>query len=1222
MKRKSILSAGPTGPEGTADPERLTAELLLAALAQLPQALAYCRMAPSDLARGQFTYLYTNRAFHALTGLAPAPGTLVRLQPDQPAQPDRQLLHVFARVAGGGGKERVDRVFGALGRKLSIDVLSPARGYFVAQFQPARDRGQGAGDFHLLAEYLSLAQRSTGSGVWDWNLATGTMSWSAELYALLGLDAAHSAASQDAWRATIHPQDRAAAEHAMRAAVQERRALVSQYRIVRPNGEIRWISTHGETAYDAHGEPVRMVGFCHDVTTVTQATRQAQDNRARLDAALASMNDAVSICDAQGLVIDFNEAFAVFHRFSDKAECAAALANFAQRFELFAPDGTPVAPPDWPMARALGGASASNAEFTLRRRDTGQAWEGSYSYAPIQDAAGAIAGAVVLARDVSAHKQALVRLRESEDRYRRLFELETDAVFLVDLATDRIVDANAAAESMYGYSRAQFLTLGPRDLSEDPARAGASVASGSAFMVRRWHRRKNGTRFPVEIAGSYFRSGGQNLHVAAIRDISARHRAELALHLSNQRFSSLFRASPVPILMSTVEEGRILEANDAFFQFLEAGPETVIGRTVGELELYVDPGAREAALTTLRAQGQLRDRELRLRRRSGRIAAASMSLELVQTVDGPCLLTTLVDVTERKRTEDDLRVAAIAFDTQDGMMVTDAGGRLIRVNQAFTRLTGYGADEVLGKSPALLHSGRQDAAFYENLWRTLRQTGYWQGELWNRRKDGGLYLEWLTISAVRAPDGTTTHYVGTFSDITKNKESEEKIHHLAYYDALTNLPNRRLLHDRLEQVMAAGQRSGQHAAVLFLDLDNFKLLNDTRGHDAGDGLLIETAKRIRLHLRDGDTVARLGGDEFVVLLENLGSDVHDAAVVAGNVAEKLRLSLAQPYTVAERAFHCGASVGIALFRGREEPVEAILRHADLAMYQAKNAGRNAVRYFDPAMQIALDERSVLEADLRVAIERGQMLLHYQPQVDQSDAVIGAEALLRWAHPQRGLVAPLDFIPLAEETGLIVPLGLWVLGAACAQIRNWSQLPATRNLRVAINVSARQFRQPDFVEEVRRVLAASGADPSRLKIELTEVAVVDDVGDTFEKMRALKSLGIGFALDDFGTGYSSLSYLSRLPLDQLKIDKSFVINLPDNRNDAIIAQTIITMAASLGLEVIAEGVETRIQRAFLQRHGCTLFQGYLYSPPLPLEAFEQYAARRGMAPSTAVKAAVR
>jgi len=556
------------------------------------------------------------------------------------------------------------------------------------------------------------------------------------------------------------------------------------------------------------------------------------------------------------------------------------------------------------------------------------------------------------------------------------------------------------------------------------------------------------------------------------------------------------------------------------------------------------------------------------------------------------------------------------------MMVTDARGKLIRVNQAFTRLTGYQAEEVLGRTPALLHSGRQDADFYENLWRTLRQTGYWQGELWNRRKDGGLYLEWLTISAVRAPDGTITHYVGTFSDVTKNKESEEKIHHLAYYDALTNLPNRRLLHDRLTQVMAAGHRSCQHAAVLFLDLDNFKLLNDTRGHDAGDGLLIETAKRIRLHLRDGDTVARLGGDEFVVLLENLGTDAQEAAVVAGNVAEKLRLALAQPYSVAERAFHCGASVGIALFRGREEPVEAILRHADLAMYQAKSAGRNAVRYFDPTMQIALDERSVLEADLRVAIEQGQMLLHYQPQVDQSDAVVGAEALLRWAHPQRGLVAPLDFIPLAEETGLIVPLGLWVLGAACAQIRLWSQQPATRQLRVAINVSARQFRQPDFVEEVRRILASSGADPARLKIELTEVAVVDDVGDTFEKMRALKSLGIGFALDDFGTGYSSLSYLTRLPLDQLKIDKSFVINLPDNRNDAIIAQTIITMAASLGLEVIAEGVETRIQRAFLERHGCTLFQGYLYSAPLPLEAFEQYAARRGKAQPRAIKAAVR
>lgn len=563
------------------------------------------------------------------------------------------------------------------------------------------------------------------------------------------------------------------------------------------------------------------------------------------------------------------------------------------------------------------------------------------------------------------------------------------------------------------------------------------------------------------------------------------------------------------------------------------------------------------------------------------------------------------EISERKRAEAELRIAAVAFESQEGMMVTDAHCIIQRVNRAFTRLTGYEPQEVIGLTPAVLKSGRQGPEFYQRLWQILKENGYWQGEIWNRRKNGKIYAEWLTISAITAPDGAITHYLGSFSEITKNKEAEAEIHRLAYYDALTHLPNRRLLLDRIGQAMAGNSRSGHYGSLLFLDLDHFKTLNDTRGHDIGDHLLIETARRVQASVREGDTVARLGGDEFVVLLEDLGEEAGEAAIQTELVGEKIRASLARPYDLEGHEFHCTVSIGVSLFRGLDESVEILLKHADLALYKAKSAGRNALRFFDPVMQTALDERSALEGDLRLALKQGQLQIFYQAQVDGARRVIGAEALLRWVHPQRGLVPPGDFIALAEETGLILPIGRWVLETACAQIKAWSAAPATCDLRLAVNVSARQFQQLEFVAEVQQVLAETGADPSRLDIELTESLVIDNVAETIVRMQALKALGVGFSVDDFGTGYSSLTYLKRLPLDQLKIDRSFVRDLATDPNDAAIVQTIITMGRILGLNVIAEGVETEAQLARLHQHGCIAYQGFLFGRPLPLEEFVKF-----------------
>ena len=561
------------------------------------------------------------------------------------------------------------------------------------------------------------------------------------------------------------------------------------------------------------------------------------------------------------------------------------------------------------------------------------------------------------------------------------------------------------------------------------------------------------------------------------------------------------------------------------------------------------------------------------------------------------------DITERKQAELELRIAATAFETQEGILITDRDKHILRVNQAFTRLTGYSAAESIGRTPAMLKSGRHDEAFYRCLWETLTRDKYWQGEIWNQRKNGEIFPEWLTITAVLDADGQVTHYVGVFSDITLRKEADEKIYRLAFYDPLTGLPNRRLLMDRLQQAMASGARSQREGALLFLDLDDFKTLNDTRGHDIGDLLLIEVAERLRDCVRGGDTVARLGGDEFVVMLEDLSEDTQQAAAAARDVGEKVLAAINQPFDLQGVEYHGSSSIGISLFRGGGIGMDDLLKHADTAMYQAKASGRNTLRFFDPAMQAQLEMRAALADDLRQALPRRQFKLYYQIQVNEQ-GVAGAEALLRWQHPERGLVLPMEFIPLAEETGLIVPIGAWVLQMACVQLKAWQTDPLTRHLQLAVNVSARQFRQPDFVEQVLDVLKKADVDPLRLglEFELTESLVLHDIDDSIGKMQALRNVGIRFSLDDFGTGQSSLSYLKRLPLDQIKIDRSFLCDVATDPNDAAIVRTIIGMADNLGLNVIAEGVETEQQRDFLERNGCHAYQGHLFGKPVPIEAF--------------------
>ena len=565
------------------------------------------------------------------------------------------------------------------------------------------------------------------------------------------------------------------------------------------------------------------------------------------------------------------------------------------------------------------------------------------------------------------------------------------------------------------------------------------------------------------------------------------------------------------------------------------------------------------------------------------------------------------DVSTERKNAEKLRVAATAFETQEGIVITDAKGMILQVNSAFTKLTGYSPEEAIGLTPgALLSSGIQSKDFYAEMWATLQTKQYWQGEVWNRRKDGASYLEWLTIDAVQDEKGKVAQYVGSFSDITEQKKAQEEIVNLAFYDPLTQLPNRRLLKERLSHALPMSERLQQCGGLIFIDLDNFKTLNDTKGHSMGDELLIEVARRLQTSVREMDTVARLGGDEFVVLLTDLGPKNHDAISTVQVVVTHILESFAEGFKLSSGVYRSSPSIGVEMFLGKTLSDEEILKHADMAMYQAKKAGRNRVCFFNPQMQEQVERAQACEEDMDEVIrtEFTQLALYYQAQVDKNGKVQSVEALIRWHHPQKGMVSPADFIPVIEGNGQILPVGNWVLRTACSQLFKWQSNSSSQHLTLAVNVSAKQLLSAGFVAQLKDIVVSSGILPAGLKIELTESSVVDDIDKAIEIMSAIRGLGIELSMDDFGTGYSSLTYLKRLPLTQIKIDQSFVKDLEHDSDSLAIVQTILAMAKSLKLNVVAEGVETLKQKELLERDGCQLFQGYYYSRPLPVREFEK------------------
>ena len=683
--------------------------------------------------------------------------------------------------------------------------------------------------------------------------------------------------------------------------------------------------------------------------------------------------------------------------------------------------------------------------------------------------------------------------------------------------------------------------------------------------------------------------------------------AQIALETARDRYVDLYDFAPIGYL-SVGRDGEITEANLTAAGLLGIDRAKLVRSRFAN---HVAPGDRRRWTDwaqTLARDGQPGRIEL--------VMCTGAQQDFHARIDGtrvdgptapPLLRITLINIDEHKRTEAELRLAAAAFETQEGIMITTADGVIERVNQAFTQMTGYSAEEAIGQRGSLMRSGRQDDGYYRSMWDTLQRTGRWQGELWNRRKSGEVYPQWLTITAVYDDAQAVTRYVGTMTDISDRKAREDEVAQLAFCDPLTNLPNRRLMKDRLQQALASSARTQREGVLMFVDVDHFKTVNDTIGHDRGDLLLQQIARRLVACVREGDTVARLGGDEFVVMLPSVPGDTPtEAAAQAQSIGEKILDALCRPYDILGVELHSSVSIGITLFSQPGPTIDELLQHADQAMYRAKAAGRNALRFFDASMQDSLPVRSSLESDLRHALRQGDLVLHYQPVVDLDRHLVGAEALLRFRHPLRGLVLPEEFISVAEEAGLIDALGRWVLESACERLRRWAADPALAGLTLAVNVCAHQIRAPGFVAEVMSIVERHGVDPTRLKLELTESVLLHDIDDTVAKMVQLKACGVVFSLDDFGTGYSSLSYLRRLPLDQLKADRSFVHEMLTHAQDAAIVRTIIDLGRNLGLTVLAEGVETEAQCELLTRYGCQGFQGHLFGPPMPIDDLEELA----------------
>ncbi len=970
---------------------------------------------------------------------------------------------------------------------------------------------------------------------------------------------------------------------------------------------------------DRDGSIVGVVLVFSDVTAQYVAQRDLREAFNFLRQILDNLPLGFNVVDMQGRYQEWNPAMEALRGRPKEEMLGRTVAETYPREPAMLYDEVMDA-----IARTYRGEHVLRSDVLLQGSDP-PVWT-TVRHGPVRNAQGQIVGSLSIVQDVTQRKLAELSLRASQENLAITLQSIGDAVMATDVQ-GRITRMNPVAEEMTGWSLENALGLPLTDVFRivhaitrqapvDPVRrvldSGEVVglANHTALLSR------DGLERQISDSAAPIRDADGRLVgvVLVFSDVTEQYRLQRVLVESEERYRALVDASPVAVIVH--QHQRLVFVNPAAVHLLAAADAaSLLGRAIVD---FVHP--EQHPLLAQRAQqvreerAELPIQEWRYLRVDGSVVDVQAQASVIHLDGEPAVQVSFMDITASKRAQEQLRenearFRALTSLSSDWYWEQDAQFRFVRVKDDETDWTAAASQHFLGHS----YIGKKRWEMGE----THLMPSQWdahRAELQAHREFRDLQMKfqkpdgsfrWASVSGMPIFDaqGVFSGYRGIGRDITAQKAAQEQINALAFYDALTGLPNRRLLIEQLKQALATHTRSRQHAALLFIDLDNFKTLNDTLGHETGDLLLQQVAQRVLSCVREADTVARLGGDEFVVMLQGLSEEALDAAADAEHIGHKILAAFGPAFQLSAREYRSTPSIGITLFGGGSQSVEDLLKQADLAMYQAKAAGRNTLRMFDEGMQAAVDARAALESDLRLAIDQRQFVLHFQPVVGSGGLVNGAEALVRWQHPMRGLIPPGRFISLAESTRLIVPLGLWVLDTACAQLARWGARDPTRHLTLAVNVSAHQFMEPDFVAQVEGALARSGANPAQLKLELTESLLADNIGEVIRKMSALRARGVAFSLDDFGTGYSSLSYLKLLPLAHLKIDQSFVRDLLVDPNDAAIARTIVALGASLGLAVIAEGVETEGQHQFLLATGCDTFQGYLFAPPVPIAEFE-------------------
>ncbi len=1103
---------------------------------------------------------------------------------------------------------------------------------------------------------LRLSHETAGIGYYVTDLVTECWESSPLFDQIFGIDR-HFKRDISNWVALIHPEHRQRALNHYQEIIRKRERFSMEYPIIRlSDNETRWVIDHGDIEYDKDGNPSQLVGTIQDITERKQAEAALRESEDAFRHLFEDSKDPILLIK-EGRFIDCNAAALTQLGYQSRAELINCRPD--EISPDYQPDGLASAEKaDDMMATAL--RTGYHRFEWLHARADGSSLPVEVSLTPMT-----VHGELIIHvcwRDITERKTVENKLRNRTEELalqNRILQLINQGVDLTEVLDELAHQIEAlhpnmlcsillldednkhllhgAAPSLPGFYNQAIDGLA---IGDGIGSCGTAAYLGESVIVEdvRQHPYWEPFRELTKLAGlqACWSHPIKNNQGRVLGTFAVYHRlptlptdAEINLvdhyaglaQLAIERNRSMLQiAESLSILKATLEStGEAILAVDLNNNWLLHNQKFI--------DLWQIPdeiiAAKDASADLLYRSSQIKDPEVFSKKIAELYATPKAdSFDIIEFKDGkiierysiPKIINNKVvgrvwsfrDVTEQKQAEAELRIAATAFESQEGMSITDANQIILKVNKAFTRITGYSPEQAIGKTHAMLNSGRQDDHFYRALQHSLKQDGYWEGEIWNRRKNGEIYPAWLSITTVSDADKRISNYVAAFTDITKDKEAEQTIHNLAYYDPLTALPNRRLLWERLKHGIDMERRDGKQLALLMLDLDRFKAVNDSMGHLAGDELLQQVATRIKARLREVDMVARLGGDEFVILLEDI-THPEDAA----RVAEDIVADLSKPFQLLKsnnahpelsRQVRIGASIGISLFPQHGDSPESLMDNADIALYRAKDEGRGCFAYFSEEFTVIARERIALETRLRRATEQRELCVYYQAQIDiDSGLIIGAEALVRWQDPAKGLISPGSFIPIAEETGLIVEIGAWVLRETCWQGKRWidAGLPS---LTLAVNVSPHQFRRSDISALVAEVLHETGFPAELLELELTESGLMENEEKAVEVLNNLRAQGVRLAIDDFGTGYSSLAYLKRFPLDVLKIDKSFIDDIPSVQDDMEITATIVAMGHILGFKVLAEGVETLEQLAFLREKGCDTYQGFIKSKALPAEEF--------------------